>query len=145
MPRTTISVEIAATIWMSFARKRIRWTICWRCFGRTGSPTAVYDAAATGRDFADGCTIVQENAQRYVPAIAALSHSIEVGLNFAAQVRRCTSSRSRSADREAFRHRFGGRVDHDARGFHHPRPGSDAVLGRRRPRAVALRRPRRVA
>jgi ribosomal protein L16 Arg81 hydroxylase len=44
------------------------------------------DAAAIGQDFADGYTIVLESVQRYVHTIAALSHSIEVELNFATQV-----------------------------------------------------------
>ncbi len=45
-----------------------------------------FDAAAIGRDFADGYTIVLDSVQRYAPAIAALSHSIDVELNFATQV-----------------------------------------------------------
>jgi lysine-specific demethylase/histidyl-hydroxylase NO66 len=45
-----------------------------------------FDAAAIGRDFADGYTIVLDSVQRYARAIAALSHSIEVELNFATQV-----------------------------------------------------------
>jgi plasmid stabilization system protein ParE len=45
-----------------------------------------FDAAAIGRDFADGYTIVLDSVQRYAPAIAVMSHSIEVELNFAAQV-----------------------------------------------------------
>ncbi|MDT5209132.1 MAG: bifunctional lysine-specific demethylase and histidyl-hydroxylase [Mycobacterium sp.] len=45
-----------------------------------------FDAAAIGQDFADGYTIVLESVQRYAPAIAALSHSIEADLNFATQV-----------------------------------------------------------
>jgi lysine-specific demethylase/histidyl-hydroxylase NO66 len=45
-----------------------------------------FDAAAIGRDFADGYTIVLDSVQRYAPAIAAMSHSIEVELNFATQV-----------------------------------------------------------
>ena len=39
-----------------------------------------------GKDFADGYTIVLESVQRYVRALAALLHSIEVELNYAAQV-----------------------------------------------------------
>jgi bifunctional lysine-specific demethylase and histidyl-hydroxylase NO66 len=45
-----------------------------------------FDVAAIGQDFADGYTIVLENVQRYVRAIAALAHSIDVELNFATQV-----------------------------------------------------------
>jgi lysine-specific demethylase/histidyl-hydroxylase NO66 len=45
-----------------------------------------FDVAAIGRDFADGYTIVLENVQRYVRAIASLAHSIDVELNFATQV-----------------------------------------------------------
>lgn len=45
-----------------------------------------FDADALGRDFAAGYTIVLENVQRYVRALAALLHSIEVELNYAAQV-----------------------------------------------------------
>ena len=45
-----------------------------------------FDAAAIGKDFADGYTIVLDSIQRYVRAIAALLHSIEVELNFATQV-----------------------------------------------------------
>jgi lysine-specific demethylase/histidyl-hydroxylase NO66 len=45
-----------------------------------------FDAAGIGRDFADGYTIVLENVQRFARAIAALSHFIEVELNFATQV-----------------------------------------------------------
>ncbi|WP_428340134.1 JmjC domain-containing protein [Mycobacterium sp.] len=45
-----------------------------------------FDAAAISRDFADGYTIVLDSVQRYARAIAALSHSIEVELNFATQV-----------------------------------------------------------
>jgi lysine-specific demethylase/histidyl-hydroxylase NO66 len=45
-----------------------------------------FDTAAIGRDFADGYTIVLDSVQRYARAIAALSHSIEVELNFATQV-----------------------------------------------------------
>ena len=45
-----------------------------------------FDAEAIGRDFADGYTIVLDSVQRYARAIAALSHSIEVELNFATQV-----------------------------------------------------------
>jgi len=44
------------------------------------------DVAGIGKDFADGYTIVLENVQRYVRALALLSHSIEVELNFATQV-----------------------------------------------------------
>jgi ribosomal protein L16 Arg81 hydroxylase len=46
----------------------------------------VFDAAAIGRDFADGYTIVLDSVQRFARAIAALSHSIEVELNFTTQV-----------------------------------------------------------
>ncbi len=45
-----------------------------------------FDVAGVGKDFADGYTIVLESIQRYVRAIASLSHSIEVELNFATQV-----------------------------------------------------------
>jgi lysine-specific demethylase/histidyl-hydroxylase NO66 len=45
-----------------------------------------FDAAAIGRDFAEGYTIVLDSVQRFARAIAALSHSIEVELNFATQV-----------------------------------------------------------
>ncbi|WIM88658.1 cupin domain-containing protein [Candidatus Mycobacterium wuenschmannii] len=45
-----------------------------------------FDVAAIGRDFADGYTIVLDSVQRYARAIATLSHSIEVELDFAAQV-----------------------------------------------------------
>ena len=44
------------------------------------------DAAAIGRDFADGYTIVLDSVQRYAPGIAELSQSLEVELNFATQV-----------------------------------------------------------
>jgi lysine-specific demethylase/histidyl-hydroxylase NO66 len=44
------------------------------------------DVAGVGRDFADGYTIVLDSIGRYVRAIASLSHSIEVELNFATQV-----------------------------------------------------------
>ncbi len=45
-----------------------------------------FDVAAIGQDFAGGYTIVLDSVQRYTPGIAALSHAIEVELNFAAQV-----------------------------------------------------------
>ena len=45
-----------------------------------------FDVAGVGKDFADGYTIVLESIQRYVRAIASLSHSIEVELNFTTQV-----------------------------------------------------------
>jgi lysine-specific demethylase/histidyl-hydroxylase NO66 len=45
-----------------------------------------FDADAVGRDFANGYTIVLESVQRYVRALASLLHSIEVELNYAAQV-----------------------------------------------------------
>jgi lysine-specific demethylase/histidyl-hydroxylase NO66 len=45
-----------------------------------------FDAAAIGRDFGDGYTIVLDSVQRYARAIAALAHSIEADLNFATQV-----------------------------------------------------------
>ena len=45
-----------------------------------------FDADGVGKDFADGYTIVLESVQRYVRALAALLHSIEVELNYAAQV-----------------------------------------------------------
>jgi lysine-specific demethylase/histidyl-hydroxylase NO66 len=45
-----------------------------------------FDADAIGRDFANGYTIVLESVQRYVRALASLLHSIEVELNYAAQV-----------------------------------------------------------
>jgi bifunctional lysine-specific demethylase and histidyl-hydroxylase NO66 len=46
----------------------------------------VFDAAAIGKDFADGYSIVLESIHRYVRAIASLLHAIEVQLNFATQV-----------------------------------------------------------
>jgi lysine-specific demethylase/histidyl-hydroxylase NO66 len=45
-----------------------------------------FDVAGVGKDFGDGYTIVLESIQRYVRAIASLSHSIEVEMNFATQV-----------------------------------------------------------
>ncbi len=45
-----------------------------------------FDAAAIGKDFADGYTIVLESVERYVRTVASLSHSIEVELNFTTQV-----------------------------------------------------------
>jgi ribosomal protein L16 Arg81 hydroxylase len=45
-----------------------------------------FDVDAFGKDFADGYTIVLESVQRYVRALASLLHSIEVELNYAAQV-----------------------------------------------------------
>lgn len=45
-----------------------------------------FDVAAIGQDFADGYTIVLESVHRYVRPIASLAHSIDVELNFAAQV-----------------------------------------------------------
>jgi lysine-specific demethylase/histidyl-hydroxylase NO66 len=45
-----------------------------------------FDADGVGRDFAAGYTIVLESVQRYVRALAALLHSIEIELNYAAQV-----------------------------------------------------------
>jgi len=45
-----------------------------------------FDADAFGRDFADGYTIVLESVQRYVRELASLLHSIEIELNYAAQV-----------------------------------------------------------
>jgi bifunctional lysine-specific demethylase and histidyl-hydroxylase NO66 len=45
-----------------------------------------FDVDAVGRDFANGYTIVLESVQRYVRALASLLHSIEVELNYAAQV-----------------------------------------------------------
>ena len=51
----------------------------------TGSPRE-FRCPAIGQDFADGYTIVLESVQRYVRAIASLSHSIDVELNFATQV-----------------------------------------------------------
>src|ERR1700761_3586712 len=44
------------------------------------------DAAAIGRDFADGYTIVLESVQRYVRPLAELAQSIDVELNFPAQI-----------------------------------------------------------
>src|ERR1700761_3849090 len=44
------------------------------------------DAAALGRDFVDGYTIVLESVQRYVRPLAELAQSVDVELNFAAQV-----------------------------------------------------------
>jgi bifunctional lysine-specific demethylase and histidyl-hydroxylase NO66 len=48
--------------------------------------TGGLDAAAIGRDFADGYTIVLESVHRYVRAIASLMHAIEIELNFATQI-----------------------------------------------------------
>src|SRR5271156_266915 len=45
-----------------------------------------FDAAAIGKDFADGYTIVLESVERYVRPLALLLHSIEVELNFPTQV-----------------------------------------------------------
>jgi bifunctional lysine-specific demethylase and histidyl-hydroxylase NO66 len=45
-----------------------------------------FDVAAIGQDFADGYSIVLESVQRYVRPLAELSQSIDVELNFAAQV-----------------------------------------------------------
>jgi bifunctional lysine-specific demethylase and histidyl-hydroxylase NO66 len=45
-----------------------------------------FDADALGRDFAAGYTIVLESVQRYVRTLAALLHSVEVELNYVAQV-----------------------------------------------------------
>lgn len=45
-----------------------------------------FDVAAIGQDFADGFTIVLDSVQRYVRSIASLAHSIDVELNYAAQV-----------------------------------------------------------
>lgn len=45
-----------------------------------------FDAEGLGRDFADGYTIVLESVHRYVRALAALLHAIEVELNYATQV-----------------------------------------------------------
>lgn len=50
-----------------------------------------FDADAFGRDFAEGYTIVLESVQRYVRALASLLHSIEVELNYAAQVNAYTT------------------------------------------------------
>lgn len=44
------------------------------------------DVARIRGDFADGYTIVLDSIERYVRAIALLSHSIEVELNYATQV-----------------------------------------------------------
>jgi Cupin superfamily protein len=44
------------------------------------------DIAGIRNDFADGYTIVLDGVERYVRAIASLSHSIEVELNFPVQV-----------------------------------------------------------
>jgi lysine-specific demethylase/histidyl-hydroxylase NO66 len=44
------------------------------------------DLAGVRNDFADGYTIVLDNVEQYVRAIAALAHAIEVELNFATQV-----------------------------------------------------------
>jgi bifunctional lysine-specific demethylase and histidyl-hydroxylase NO66 len=44
-----------------------------------------FDAAAIGKDFADGYSIVLDSIHRYVRAIASLLHAIEVELNFATQ------------------------------------------------------------
>ncbi len=49
-------------------------------------PDGGFDADGLGRDFAAGYTIVLESVQRYVRALAALLHSLEVDLNYAAQV-----------------------------------------------------------
>jgi lysine-specific demethylase/histidyl-hydroxylase NO66 len=45
-----------------------------------------FDADGVGRDFASGYTIVLESVQRYVRELAALLHSIEIELNYVAQV-----------------------------------------------------------
>ena len=44
------------------------------------------DLVRIHEDFADGCTIVLDSAERYVRAIASLAHSIEAELNFATKV-----------------------------------------------------------
>ncbi|WP_236056393.1 cupin domain-containing protein [Mycobacterium sp. SM1] len=44
------------------------------------------DLVGVHNDFADGYTIVLDNVERYARAVASLSHSIEVELNFATQV-----------------------------------------------------------
>jgi bifunctional lysine-specific demethylase and histidyl-hydroxylase NO66 len=44
------------------------------------------DLVRVRNEFADGYTIVLNGLERYVPAIASLSHAIEVELNFEAQV-----------------------------------------------------------
>ena len=44
------------------------------------------DLVRVRNEFADGYTIVLNGLERYVPAIASLSHSIEVELNFETQV-----------------------------------------------------------
>ena len=44
------------------------------------------DLVRVRSDFADGYTIIVENLEQYAPAIASLSHSIQVELNFATQV-----------------------------------------------------------
>ncbi|BBX44480.1 hypothetical protein GCM10009641_54600 [Mycobacterium cookii] len=49
-------------------------------------PDGTFDAERVGKDFADGYTIVLESVQRYVRALAALLHSLEVELNYPAQV-----------------------------------------------------------
>jgi lysine-specific demethylase/histidyl-hydroxylase NO66 len=45
-----------------------------------------FDVAGIGKDFADGYTIVLGSIERFVRAIASLSHAIEVELNFTTQV-----------------------------------------------------------
>jgi ribosomal protein L16 Arg81 hydroxylase len=49
-------------------------------------PDGTLDVAAIGQDFADGYTIVLESVQRYVRPLAELAQSIDVELNFPAQV-----------------------------------------------------------
>jgi len=49
-------------------------------------PDGAVDLVRVRNDFADGYTIVLNGLQRYVHAIASLSHAIEVELNFETQV-----------------------------------------------------------
>lgn len=49
-------------------------------------PDGSFDADSVAQDFAGGYTIVLENVQRYVRALSTLLHSIEVELDFAAQL-----------------------------------------------------------
>jgi bifunctional lysine-specific demethylase and histidyl-hydroxylase NO66 len=44
------------------------------------------DLVRIRNEFVDGCTIVLNGLERYVPAIASLAHAIEVELNFETQV-----------------------------------------------------------
>lgn len=44
------------------------------------------DLVRVRNDFADGYTVVPDGVEQYMRAIASLSHSIEVELNFATKV-----------------------------------------------------------